>query len=80
MYFSIIIPLYNKEKHIQRAIKSVLAQTYQGFELIIVDDGSTDGSFEAASAIQDTRIRIIRQQNRGVSAARNRGVSEAKYD
>lgn len=80
MYFSIIIPLYNKEKHIQRAIKSVLAQTYQGFELIIVDDGSTDGSFEAASAIQDPRIHIVRQENRGVSAARNRGVAEAKYD
>ena len=80
MYFSIIIPLYNKESYIQRAIKSVLLQTYQDFELIIVDDGSTDGSFEAASAIQDPRIHIVRQENRGVSAARNRGVSEAKYD
>jgi glycosyltransferase involved in cell wall biosynthesis len=75
--FSVVIPLYNKEKHIQRAINSVLFQTYQNFELIIVDDGSTDGSFEAASAIHDARIRIIRQENKGVSAARNRGILEA---
>lgn len=80
LFFSVVIPLYNKEKHIQRAIKSVLAQTVQDFELIIVDDGSTDGSYEAANKIYDPRIRFIRQENRGVSAARNRGVSEAKYD
>lgn len=78
--FSVVIPLYNKEKHIQRAIRSVLAQTCQDFELIIVDDGSTDASYEMASAIQDPRIRIIRQENQGVSAARNRGVAEAQYD
>lgn len=78
--YSVVIPLYNKEKHIQRAIKSVLSQTYQNFELIVVDDGSTDGSFEAASAIQDPRIRIIRQENRGVSAARNRGIMESESE
>lgn len=80
MFFSVVIPLYNKEKHIQRAINSVLAQTHQDFELIIVDDGSTDNSYLAACEIQDPRIRIIRQENRGVSAARNRGVAEAQYD
>ncbi|HOE71112.1 MAG TPA: glycosyltransferase family A protein [Brevefilum sp.] len=80
MYYSVVIPLYNKENHIQRAINSVLNQTIQDFELIIVDDGSTDGSFEVANAIQDPRIRIIRQENRGVSAARNRGIMEAKHD
>lgn len=80
MKISVVIPLYNKEKHIQRAINSVFSQTYKKFELIIVDDGSTDGSFEAASTIQDPRIRIIRQENRGVSAARNRGIMEAKSE
>lgn len=80
MYFSVVIPLYNKENHIHRAISSVLNQTVQDFELIIVDDGSTDGSFDAANAIQDPRIRILRQENRGVSAARNRGILQAKHD
>lgn len=80
MKFSIVIPLYNKENHIQRAINSVLNQTLPDFELIIVDDGSTDRSFEMANTIQDPRIRIIRQENRGVSAARNHGIMEAKHD
>lgn len=78
--FTVVIPLYNKEKHIQQAIKSVLAQTNQDFELIVVDDGSTDVSFEVANSIQDPRIRIIRQENKGVSAARNRGIMEAKSE
>ncbi len=77
---SIVIPLYNKENFIERAVNSVLTQTVQDFELIIVDDGSTDRSFEMANAIQDPRIRIIRQENRGVSAARNRGILEANCD
>jgi len=57
-----------------------MAQTYQNLELIIVDDGSTDSSFEATNEIKDSRIKIIRQENKGVSAARNRGVAEAQYD
>lgn len=80
MKISIVIPLYNKEKHIQRAIKSVLSQTCQDFELIVVDDGSTDGSYEAAYALQDPRICIIRQENRGVSLARNLGVADSKHE
>lgn len=80
MNISVVIPLFNKEKHIQRAITSVLGQTHQDFELVIVDDGSTDGSYEAANAIKDPRMRFIRQENKGVSVARNRGVAEAKYD
>lgn len=80
MYFSIVIPLYNKQNHIQRAIRSVLTQNYPHFELIIVDDGSTDDSFKIAASITDSRIKIMRQNNQGVSIARNNGVIAAKYD
>lgn len=78
--FSIIIPLYNKENYIENAVKSVLQQDYPHFELIIVDDGSTDASLERVNAFDDERLKVITQQNRGVSAARNRGVSLAYYD
>ncbi len=77
---SIIIPLYNKEKQIAHTLQSVLRQTFQGFEIVIVDDGSTDHSVEEVEKVQDARIRLIYQQNAGVSAARNRGIREAKYD
>ena len=78
MKFSIVIPLYNKEKHVARAINSILNQTYQDFEIIIVDDGSTDFSYEEVKKINDPRIKIIRQKNLGVSSARNTGIKEAK--
>lgn len=76
--FSIIIPLYNKEKYVERAIKSILNQTYQNFEIIIVNDGSTDNSEKIANAVIDQRITLVRQENQGVSAARNKGVQFAK--
>lgn len=77
---SVVIPLYNKKQYIKNTIKSVLNQSFQDFEVIIVDDGSTDGSAQEAEKIVDDRIRLIRQDNAGVSAARNRGIQEAKYD
>ena len=77
---SIIIPLYNKEKLIARTIQSVLQQTFQAFEVVVVNDGSTDNSAQKVEQIKDARIRLIHQQNGGVSAARNRGITEARYD
>jgi len=78
--FSVIIPLYNKKPYIQRAIKSVLAQSYTEYEIIVVNDGSTDGGEEVVTAITDPGIILINQLNQGVSAARNKGVSRATYD
>ena len=78
--FSIIIPLYNKENSIKRTIDSVLKQTLIDYEIIIVDDGSTDSSLNIVMSFNDSRIRIIRQENAGVSAARNKGIREAKGD
>ncbi|RLB01895.1 MAG: glycosyltransferase family 2 protein [Deltaproteobacteria bacterium] len=74
---SVTIPLYNKEKYIARALCSVLEQTFQNFEVIIIDDGSTDNGAEVIKSISDPRIKLIQQENAGVSAARNRGIKEA---
>lgn len=75
---SIVIPLYNKELSIGYTLQTVLTQTYQDFEIIIVNDGSTDHSVEEVAKVTDPRIRLIHQNNAGVSAARNRGIEEAK--
>jgi glycosyltransferase involved in cell wall biosynthesis len=77
MQVSVIIPLYNKARHIQRAVNSVLAQTYQDFEVIVVDGGSTDGGADVVRGMTDPRTRLIVQKNDGVSRGRNRGVQEA---
>jgi len=79
-FFSVVIPLYNKEHSVKRAVMSVLSQTYTYFELIIVDDGSTDCSAEIVSRFNDPRLRLIRQDNRGPSAARNAGCRKAEAD
>ncbi|MGA1226677.1 MAG: glycosyltransferase [Tamlana sp.] len=77
-FFSVIIPLYNKEKYIKNTINSVLNQNFNDFEIIIVDDGSTDKSLDRISEINHKNIIILRQKNAGVSVARNRGIEEAK--
>lgn len=78
--FSIVIPLYNKELSIESTIQSVLNQTYQNYEIIVVNDGSNDSSAKVVQSIRDTRVRMIHQENQGVSAARNRGITEANHD
>lgn len=78
---SIIIPTYNRAHVIQRAVNSVLRQTYAAYELIIVDDGSTDDTADVIAGMQDHRISYIPlQENQGVAHARNAGIREAKYD
>lgn len=74
---SVIIPLYNKEKIVERSVNSVLSQSFKNFELIIVDDGSTDNSFEIVNNIKDDRIKLMRQENGGPSKARNTGAKRA---
>lgn len=75
---SIIIPSYNHEKYIGEAIQSVMNQKYKNWELIIVDDGSTDCSVEIIENFDDDRIKLITQQNQGAHNAINRGLGEAK--
>lgn len=78
--FSVVIPLYNKEKYIRETVQSVLEQDYKEFEVLIVNDGSTDGSLHKLKDISDARIKIINQENSGVSQARNTGISNASFE
>lgn len=78
--FSVVIPLYNKERSVKNTIESVLTQTNQNFEIIVVNDGSTDKSVIEVLKIKSSKIKLITQKNQGVSAARNRGVLESKFD
>ncbi|MGB9941464.1 glycosyltransferase family 2 protein [Methanosarcina sp.] len=74
------MPLYNKEPHVKRALDSVISQTVQDFEIIVVNDGSTDKSADIVKSFIDARIRLINQKNAGVSVARNRGIDAAKSE
>jgi glycosyltransferase involved in cell wall biosynthesis len=75
---SVIIPSYNAEKTIKETIQSVLNQTWQDFELLIINDGSQDATLEVIESIQDPRIKIFSYPNAGSSASRNRGIAIAK--
>ena len=78
--FSIVIPLYNKEKQIAKTLESVFNQTYQEYEIIVVNDGSTDNSVDIVNQIDDKRIKLINQANGGVSSARNTGIKNACFE
>ena len=78
MRVSVIIPLFNKAPYIERALESVASQTFRDFELIVVDDGSTDDGPARVEKFSDPRLRLIRQENAGPGSARNRGLREAK--
>lgn len=82
MTLTIVLPVYNVEKYLSKCIDSIIEQTYDDFELIIINDGSTDNSLIIAEeyARNDTRIRIISQENSGLSAARNKGIAVANGD
>jgi GT2 family glycosyltransferase len=80
MITSVVVPLYNKQAYVTRALDSIAAQTFGDFEVIVVDDGSTDDSRQLAEAHPDNRIRVISQPNQGPGAARNAGIALAKGD
>ncbi len=77
---SVVIPAYNAMKYLPDAVESVLRQTFTDFEVLIINDGSKDHIVQWASQLKDQRIRLISQENQGLSAARNTGISQAKGD
>ncbi len=77
-FFSVVIPLFNKANFIKETLKSVQNQSFSDFEVIIVNDGSTDNSVKIVQEFKDDRISIINQDNQGASAARNNGINQAK--
>ncbi|PBJ12156.1 glycosyltransferase family 2 protein [Flavobacterium sp. ACN6] len=79
-FFSIIIPLYNKENFIENTIQSILNQTFQDYEIIVINDGSTDKSEEKLLQFKDSRITYYSKKNEGASSARNYGIEKANAD
>lgn len=78
--FSIVVPLFNNRETIARTLESIRAQTIGDFEILVINDGSTDGSDAVVEGFRDSRVRQIHQRNQGVSAARNRGIAEASAE
>jgi glycosyltransferase involved in cell wall biosynthesis len=74
---SVVIPVHNGERYVLDAVNSVLRQTHEDLEVIVIDDGSTDGTSAMLSPLTDPRLRVIRQRQSGVAAARNRGIKES---
>ncbi|MBF7090141.1 glycosyltransferase family 2 protein [Flavobacterium sp. ALJ2] len=79
-FFSIVIPLYNKADYIENTINSVINQTFTDYEIIIINDGSTDNSVSNVLRFNDSRIQLYNQKNQGASLARNLGIEKAKYN
>lgn len=77
-FFSVVIPLFNKEKYIKATLESVLNQTFEDFEIIVVNDGSEDKSLELVKSITDKRLKIYSNENKGLSYSRNYGVKKAR--
>lgn len=80
MHISVVVPCYNVRAFVGAALDSLLAQSHARWEAIAIDDGSTDGTDEVIAAFADPRVRLVRQANQGVSAARNRGIRMASGD
>lgn len=78
--FSVVVTVWNKRHTLRRTVQLALAQSFDRFELIVVDDGSTDGSLASLAGIQDPRLRFVSQANAGPGAARNRGIAEARHE
>jgi glycosyltransferase involved in cell wall biosynthesis len=80
MQFSVVVPLFNKQAYVARCLKSIFCQTHTDFELIVVNDGSTDGSERELASFVDARLRVMHRANQGVSVARNAGVAAAQHE
>src|ERR1700761_448098 len=77
-HISVLMPAYNAEKYIGTAINSLLKQTFSSFELVIINDGSTDNTINIINAFNDKRIKLVDQQNKGIAAALNHGLKIAR--
>ena len=77
---SVIVPIYNSSKYLSECVNSIRNQTYSDLEIILVNDGSSDNSLEICLTMQekDSRIKVLTQENKGVSSARNRGIEESQ--